>query len=135
MVEINNTTRTGVDEKMVKKVVEAFLTNFNLQKKMVSVAFVGERKIRILNKAYRGVDRVTDILSFDGEDDDLGELVICNAKIKRQGPKFGHTPRQELIFIIIHGLLHLIGDNDETERKRLAMINRGELLIKKLKLK
>ena len=135
MVEINNTTRSEVGEAMVKRVVEAFLQEFKLSKKMVSVAFVGERKIRVLNKAYRQVDRVTDILSFEGEDEDLGELIICNAKVARQGPKFGHTPRQELIFIIIHGLLHLIGDTDDTERKRLAMIARGEKLIMKLKLK
>ena len=135
MVEINNTTRTKVDEKLVKRVVASFLQEFNLKNKDVSVAFVGEYKIKVLNKAYRGVDRVTDILSFYGDGHDLGELVICNAKIIRQGPKFGHTPRQELIFIIVHGLLHLIGENDDTEKKRLAMIAHGERIIKKLNLK
>jgi probable rRNA maturation factor len=135
MVEINNQTRTAIDLPAVKKAAEKVLKLYKSEGKDLSIAFVGEVTIRRLNKAYRKSDRVTDILSFDGEGDDLGELVICYAKIKRQGPRFGHTPRQELLFILVHGLLHLFGENDDTEKKRLRMIELGEKIIKKLEIK
>lgn len=135
MVEINNRTRTAIDLLAVKKAAEKVLRLYKSEGKDLSIAFVGEVTIRRLNKAYRKSDRVTDILSFDGEGDDLGELVICYAKIKKQGPRFGHTPRQELLFILVHGLLHLFGENDDTEQKRLKMIELGEKIIKKLEIK
>lgn len=135
MVEINNRTRTEIDLSAVKRAALKILKHYRSEHKDLSIAFVGETTIRRLNKSYRKSDRVTDILSFDGDGQDLGELVICYAKIKKQGPHFGHTPKQELLFILVHGLLHLFGENDETEAERLAMIELGEKLIKKLAIK
>lgn len=135
MVEINNRTRTAIDQALVKKTALKVMRYYHSEGKDLSIAFVGETVIRRLNKIHRQSDRVTDILSFEGEDDDLGEIIMCYAKIKRQGPRFGHTPRQELLFILVHGLLHLFGENDDTEPKRLAMIELGEKIIKKLEIK
>lgn len=135
MVEINNTTRTKMDEALVRRILSRLQEQFRLTKKDISVAFVGEVTMRRLNKQTRGNDRVTDILSLEGDDNELGELILCFSKIKKQGPQFGQTPKQELIFILVHGFLHLLGDDDSTESGRLAMIAKGENLIKKLKLK
>lgn len=135
MVEINNRTKTAIDQALVKKTALKVMRYYHSESKDLSIAFVGETVIRRLNKIHRQSDRVTDILSFEGEDDDLGEIIMCYAKIKRQGPRFGHTPRQELLFILVHGLLHLFGENDDTEPKRLKMIELGEKIIKKLEIK
>jgi probable rRNA maturation factor len=135
MVEINNRTRTDQDEKLIVNVLEALQRHYKLANKDISVAFVGEITMRRLNRQCRQSDRVTDILSFEGEGRDLGELILCYSQIKRQGPRFGQTARQELIFILVHGFLHLVGETDETEPQRLKMIARGEDLIKKLNLK
>lgn len=135
MVEINNRTRTQIDLALVKKTSEKVLKYYKKENQDLSIAFVGEITIRRLNKTYRQSDRVTDILSFEGDGDELGELIICYSKIKKQGPRFKHTPRQELLFILVHGLLHLFGENDDTERQRLKMIAMGEQLIKKLEIK
>lgn len=124
-----------MDEAMVRRTLTKLQQHFKLTKKDISVAFVGEVTMRRLNKMTRNSDRVTDILSLEGEDGELGELILCYAKIKKQGPQFGLTPKQELIFILVHGFLHLLGDDDSTEKGRLAMIARGESLITKLKLK
>lgn len=135
MVEINNRTRTEIDEALIRKTAEKVLVHYQNSDKNLSIAFVGEVTMRRLNKACRNSDRVTDILSFEDTGADLGEIIICLAKIKQQAPRFGHTARQELLFILVHGLLHLFGDNDDTEQKRLKMIEKGEQLIKKLQIK
>ena len=135
MVEINNRTRTKVDESLVRRVIETLQRHYRLAAKDLSVAFVGEVTMRRLNKQCRNSDRVTDILSFEGEDEELGELILCYSQLKRQGPRFGHTAKQEMVFILVHGFLHLLGETDETEPDRLKMIAKGEALIKKLNLK
>ena len=92
---------------------------------------VGDKTIRKLNKIYRHKDKTTDILSFDGEDDFLGEIIINYAQIKRQAKKFNNTVKKELMFILAHGLLHLIGYDDKDEKGRLKMEKLGNEFIKK----
>lgn len=131
-IEINNRTKNKIDLKLVKLVVEKFARVHKIKPKEISIAFVGDAEIKKLNQAYRGLDQATDILSFAGEDDLWGELVIDYSQIKRQAGEFGKSSREELIFILVHGLLHLLGHNDDTEPDRLKMIKLGEEFIKKL---
>jgi probable rRNA maturation factor len=135
MIEINNTTKFKINEKLIKKVAEKFLESRRLAKKEVSIAFIGEARMRTLNKTYRKKDKTTDVLSFEGGDRfDFGEIVINPAQIKRQAKESDNTFEQELFFILVHGLLHLAGYNDETEKDRLAMIKLGEKFIGKFKI-
>lgn len=80
----------------------------------VSVAFVSEAEIRGLNARYRGKDKVTDVLSFgDREGEHLGEVLLCYAQARRQAVQQGHTVRDENLFLLVHGLLHLFGMDHE----------------------
>ena len=117
MVEVNNKTRSRIDLKLVKRITEKFLEYYKIKNKEVSIAFVGDKIIRKLNKKYRHIDKVTDVLSFaDDEAGSLGELIIDYAQIKRQARKFSKNIRGELIFILVHGLLHLLGYEDRTDK-------------------
>ncbi len=93
----------------------------------VSVAFVGERDIRRLNAQYRGKDCVTDVLSFplEGEDAEeepvLGEILLCYPQARRQAEERGHSARQETMFLLVHGLLHLFGFDHETPKDAARM--------------
>ncbi|MEK7097317.1 MAG: rRNA maturation RNase YbeY [Patescibacteria group bacterium] len=129
MVEINNTTKERVDARAVKKAAEIFLEKKRKSGYEVSVAFVGDAAIRKLNKAYRGMDKATDILTFAGEDKFLGEIIIDYRQIKRQAKEQGHSAKKELIFILIHGLFHLLGYEDDAEKDRLHMIKIGQKFI------
>ncbi len=129
MVEIINKTNARINLKFLKEVVEKFFSYYKIKNKEVSIAFVGDKTIRRLNKIYRKKDKITDILSFVGEDDFLGEIIIDYAQIKRQAKKFNNTIKQELVFILVHGLLHLIGYNDDTEKGRVEMEQLGEEFI------
>ena len=135
MIEISNRSRSIINEKKIKKVIELFLDYKRKSKLDVSIAFVGDKKIQKFNNEYRGINKTTDILSFSGEENLLGELIINYSQIKRQAKKFKNTINQELVFILIHGLLHLMGDNDDTDIKRKNMIKKGEKIIKELNLK
>lgn len=82
----------------------------------VSVAFVEEDRIRRYNRDYRGIDLVTDVLSFaldlgaglDGAVN-LGDLVICPARAAEQAGQAGHSFWREVRILLLHGFLHLLG--------------------------
>jgi probable rRNA maturation factor len=81
----------------------------------ISVAFVDEEQIRNFNNRYRGMDRVTDVLSFALEPDpgpdgstNLGDLVICPARALDQANQAGHDLWTEISILILHCLLHLL---------------------------
>lgn len=81
----------------------------------VSLAFVSPTEIRRLNAKYRHKDKVTDVLSFNLDNGDvLGELLICYPVAKRQAAELEHSTRDEVLFLLTHGLLHLFGYDHET---------------------
>ncbi|MEK7557673.1 MAG: rRNA maturation RNase YbeY [Patescibacteria group bacterium] len=120
LVEINNQTKKKINLTLIKKTTELFLQSYNLNKKEVSLAFVNDLASKKLNKTYRGIDKPTDVLSFSMQDVDnknfLGEIIINYEQIKRQARQAKKTIQQELVFILVHGLLHLIGYDDATEK-------------------
>jgi probable rRNA maturation factor len=93
----------------------------------LSVAFVGSHRMRRLNARYRGIDRVTDVLSFSLSDSatsgcrtpsfpcplPLGDIVICVPRAAAQAGEYGVAFREELLRLLVHGLLHLAGYDHE----------------------
>lgn len=131
MLNIINKTRSDIDLKAVERTAAIFLKKYKKESLELSIVFVGDNTIRKLNKIYRGKDHVTDILSFEGEDPEFGEIIISYQQIKRQSRLYSKNLNEELIFILIHGLLHLCGYTDDNENDRLSMIKLGERFIKK----
>lgn len=129
MIEINNKTKTKIDAKLISEITDKFLKKYKINKTNVSIAFIGDEKMKELNSNYLKKNKTTDILSFLGEDDFLGEILINPNQIKKQAKESDNTFKQELIFILVHGLLHLAGYNDKTEKDRLKMIKLGEEFI------
>jgi probable rRNA maturation factor len=87
----------------------------------MSVAFVGARKMRSLNRHYRGKDYATDVLSFcygpeisDGSPF-LGDIVVSPAVACSQALRFGVSPEKEIRKLLVHGILHLLGYDHETD--------------------
>jgi probable rRNA maturation factor len=135
MVEITNKTKQKINRSEIEKIVEEFLKHYKIKAKEVSIVFIGDKKMRELNKSYRGIDKTTDILSFNGEGDFLGEIIISPAQIKKQAREFSKGSfRKELIFILVHGLLHLLGYDDANEKGREKMIRIGEEFINNYKI-
>ena len=97
------------------------------------VVFVTSGEIRRLNRLYRRKDYSTDILSFQpAEPSSVGELVLCLPIIRRQSRRTGLSERGELGYMIVHGVLHLLGfdhgsGKDEAEMFALQDLIFGEL--------
>ncbi len=97
----------------------------------ISLIIVDTAKIRSLNKQYRRKDKVTDVLSFSQQEGlalnnpkglvYLGDIVICYTQVKKQAKVFGLAREKELAFLAIHGLLHLLGYQDKTQKQYLKM--------------
>jgi len=108
--------------KILKSAIKELKHKSNFE---LTVLIVGDKKIKNLNKKFRGKDKVTDVLSFSQSEGRgfilpregkkyLGEIVICWPQTKRQAKKFGQSEKKELALLIIHGFLHLLGYDDKT---------------------
>ena len=82
----------------------------------VAIALVTDARMRALNRDYRRKDYATDVLSFEGRDGHLGDLVIAKGVAARQAREAGHGLQAELRVLALHGLLHLLGyDHDDPQ--------------------
>lgn len=98
-------------------------------------------KIRGMNLTYRGEDRETDVLAFGMENDQgrfvapssvpihLGDLVISYPRAVAQAEEYGQSVEEELNRLVVHGLLHLLGYDDQTDEKRHRMWDRQETIL------
>ena len=103
-----------------------------------SVIFVGEEEILDINKIYRGIDKVTDVISFAFEDNGvienkkiraLGDIYICIPRAEEQAREYGHSIKRELSFLSVHGLLHLLGYDHMKKEEEEVIFKRQELIL------
>jgi metalloprotein, YbeY/UPF0054 family len=90
----------------------------------VAVLFTGDAEIRTLNRKFRGQDHPTDVLSFPwtpshGKGGYLGDIAISIPTAKRYAKRAGWPLTQELRFLLLHALLHLLGHDHETDSGRM----------------
>ncbi len=105
----------------------------------VSVALVDDAYIQMLNREYRGVDSPTDVLAFPLEPEEhregeptLGDIVISVERARDQARQFKHPLRREVALLAVHGLLHLLGYEDETEAGASEMLSKQKDLLDKI---
>jgi probable rRNA maturation factor len=87
----------------------------------VAVRLTSDRELERLNRTYAGEDHATDVLSFAGSGDHLGDIAISWPAVVRQAAQFGHDPTAELALLAVHGLLHLLGWDHATTAQRREM--------------
>ncbi len=87
----------------------------------VAVRLTGDRELRRLNRDYAGEDSVTDVLSFAGAGEHVGDLAISWPTAVRQSRVFGHDAATEVALLSVHGLLHLLGWDHAAARERREM--------------
>jgi probable rRNA maturation factor len=87
----------------------------------LSVAIVSDRRMRALNRQFRGKDKVTDVLSFpSGERGFMGDIVIASGVATQQARAAGHSVQTEVRVLALHGLLHLLGYDHEHDGGKMA---------------
>ena len=120
------------------EVLDSALEHEKVDNAIFSVVFMEDEEIHQMNKEYRGVDRVTDVISFAFEDNEdfvyndirmLGDIFICIPQMKRQAEEFGHSEKRELAFLAVHGILHLLGYDHMNEQDEKVMFELQELIL------
>ncbi len=121
----------------------------------VEILFVEGKEIRRLNREQRGIDRVTDVLSFPAMEDIfqreilaeehgdeldeedrlfLGSIVICTERAKEQALEYGHAYERERFYLTVHGVLHCLGYDHEEEQDKLLMREKEEFVLQRMNL-
>jgi probable rRNA maturation factor len=102
----------------------------------LSLLFVTRDHIRRLNKRFAGDDHATDVLAFpmmeEDEDDDslmLGDVVVCPEIASRNAREIGHDLGAELEALVVHGTLHLLGYDHDTDEDRVKMDERSREIL------
>lgn len=129
MIELDNTTSLDINESFLNSIA------ISLSNKEIELLIVDKNKMQQLNKQYRGIDNSTDVLSFPYENmpnTPLGSIVISSWHVQKLANKLNHTDDDEIALLFIHGLLHLLGYDHETDNGEMR--EKEKELIKKFKL-
>jgi rRNA maturation RNase YbeY len=100
----------------------------------LTVALVDDARLQALHREYMGIDEPTDIMTFPADEAEPavgggGELAISVDHARTQAAAWGLTPSEEIRYLVVHGLLHLLGWRDEDEASRTQMLARQDELI------
>lgn len=98
----------------------------------VTIVLATDAFVRKLNRDFRGKDKPTNVLSFPGVGDYLGDIILARQTIEREAKTQGKTPRDHTIHLIIHGLLHLLGYDHERPKQAQNMEALEIKILKKL---
>ncbi|MBI5426990.1 MAG: rRNA maturation RNase YbeY [Nitrospinae bacterium] len=117
----NEQRKHKVDSRALKARTQKILDGLHCPDDEVSILLVNDAKIRKLNARYRNIDSATDVLSFPQEDDPagemgfrlLGDVVVSLETARPQAKEHRLSLEEELILLIIHGILHLSGMDHE----------------------
>ncbi len=101
----------------------------------VSISFVDDKEIKLLNKEYRGIDQSTDVLSFPMDEEILvplpllGDIIISTETAKAQATEFGHNLNREISYLVAHSMFHLMGyDHIDEEDKEIMRLKEKQVM-------
>lgn len=117
-------------EDAVRLAVEATLKHEGAEERFLSIVLTNDEVIHEYNRNFRSVDRPTDVLSFPSDEGDglltppdgfLGDIMISVPRAKEQGTALGHSTEREILFLTVHGVLHLLGYDHMRQEDEMEM--------------
>ena len=135
---VHRTVRGAPSERWVLFVLKTLVRHLPVRlrhrARSCAVVFVGDARMRTLNKLHRGIDRPTDVLAFPLDDakhnDSIGDVIIAVPYVRRQAKRFGVSFKEECARILIHGALHLMGYDHARTRGARQMSALQEAAVK-----
>ena len=135
--------RVKVDQARLERSARAILADVGEPSAELGILFVGDQRMRSLNRQYRGKDRTTDVLAFAMREarmphasrftpDMLGDVAISVPMAARQAKEGQRSLDEELTVLLIHGILHLCGYDHERSEKEARRMHRRERMIQRL---
>ncbi len=146
MYEIINESGREIPEiQELNKYIQFIVEEEHLDQAQFNFIFVTNEKIHEINKEYRQVDRVTDVISFALEDNDskedklpirvLGDVYIAIDVAYQQASEYNHSRLREVCFLATHGLLHLLGYDHMKKDDEIKMFAKQEALLNAYQIK
>ena len=132
------TTSTTEYEELISSIFNTIDDN-----RCFDIIFVSKERIHQINRDYRNVDRVTDVISFAlndndecnyGAEDELGDIFISWEKVIEQANEYGHSILREFAFLVTHGMLHALGYDHQNEVDESLMFGIQDEILEKLKI-
>jgi len=124
MIDLDNRTDSEVDIALLEKIAA------RLSEKDVELVLTDDLEMAELNEHSRGIAKSTDVLSFpmmEMPGAPLGSIVISEGFVKQGAERFGHTPENERALLFIHGMLHILGYDHETDNGEMRQREHEEL--------
>lgn len=133
-------------KELIGKVLKKCFEEENLEGKnlYVNVVLTDSNNIKNINKEHRGIDEITDVLSFPmyekseleniklENEDILGDMVVSVEKVQEQAKEYGHSFERELAYMIVHSFYHLLGYDHMNEADKKEMRQKEEFILEKL---
>lgn len=137
----NLQTKIGIDEAKFKSAAKKILDHQGANNAELSILLTDDRRMRRLNKKFRKIDRATDVLAFSQREGEgleinpllLGDVVISVETARRRAKRLKITEKEEIYRYLTHGILHLLGYDDQKKFKRKVMQEREENILKYLR--
>lgn len=134
-VEVTKAVQGAPPATLIKEVLSRAATVPEIRARLtpgassVAVRLTSDAELRRLNRTYAGEDHATDVLSFPGDGDHLGDIAISWPATVRQAREFGHSDTTEVALLSVHGLLHLAGWDHISagERKEMTRLTKAAL--------
>lgn len=132
--QVVNQSKNLTHAKKIQKTLDAVIRGLNktkvrhqklLKSKAVTLVFLDPAQMKKINKQFRGKNKPTDVLSFAPmEEGSLGEILFCLDVLKKQAKEQDHSLEHEFLYMLIHGVLHLLGYDHELSKKEEKLMFR-----------
>lgn len=140
----NRQDKFEINDQTVKLIETTILETLKVEGKEqdyeISLSFVSDEEIRELNREYRGIDELTDVLSFPLEDEFdmglpmLGDIIISLDRAYRQAEDYKHSFKREIAYLICHSMLHLLGYDHLEDNEKSIMREKEKKVMGNLKI-
>jgi rRNA maturation RNase YbeY len=133
-VEIfNETKRKYLPSKKIMDVANLIFEEYNIKDAKIRIVFIYDNEIKEINNRFLHHNSPTDVLSFNFEEENLeGEIYISIETAEQQAKEYKVSLTNELLRLLIHGILHLLGYEDNTIKKRKIMHNLEDKYLQKI---
>ena len=140
-INVTNETEKSIDTDLLLKVANYALEYEKVENAIANIIIVDSKTIKEINKKYRNIDRVTDVISFalDNTFIDipirvLGDIYLCIDKAEEQALEYGHSLKREIAFLTVHGMLHLLGYDHMIKEEEKIMFQKQDEILDELKI-
>lgn len=134
-MKVNYFNQTEGNTKEYQKLIQSIFKPLG-SKKEFNIIFVSKEEIQRINREFRKIDRVTDVISFSLCDDEelvptneLGDIFICVDRAIEQAKEYGHSISREIAFLAVHGYLHLCGFDHMTKEDEEIMFKKQDDIL------